>query len=99
MTEYEVTCVRKPNRNSTHEHITHIGNRSSEWMMSREVAIERIENKKEAFYTVDRATGKRAYIGVVRAPGRAPFLRTHSDGKWNDNLLALAECDGACKLL
>ena len=28
-------------------------------------------------------------VGVVRPPGRKPYLRTHADGKWNDNLLAL----------
>ena len=30
---------------------------------------------------------------------RQPYLRTHADGKWKDNLLALAECNGACKLI
>jgi hypothetical protein len=39
------------------------------------------------------------YIGVVREPYKDPFLRTHADGKWNDNLLALADCDGTCKLV
>jgi hypothetical protein len=26
MSEFEVTCVNKPDRYSAHEHITHIGN-------------------------------------------------------------------------
>jgi Protein of unknown function (DUF3892) len=30
----------------------------------------------------------RADIGVVRAAGHAPFLRTYADGYWSDNLLA-----------
>lgn len=25
MNEYQVTCINKPNRMSSHEHITHIG--------------------------------------------------------------------------
>lgn len=100
MKEFEVTCINKPNRSSTHEHITHIGNLVGQWRLSREVAIQRIESKQEAFYTVDRSAGKRMYIGVVRGDGnKAPYLRTHADGKWNDNLLALAECTDVCRII
>jgi hypothetical protein len=88
---------------SSHEHITHIGNVTNEsgsrWRMTREEAIRRIDAKTDTFYTLDRATGKKMYIGVVRETGKNPFLRTHADGKWNDNLLAQAECDGTCKLV
>lgn len=99
MNEFHVTCINKPNRESTHEHITHIGNVAQGWKISRQSAIERIESKKESFYTVDPATGKRAYIGVVREPGKAPYLRTQSDGKWNNNLLSLAECGSGCSII
>ena len=103
MKEFLVTCINKPNRMSSHEHITHIGNITNDpanrWRLAREEAIRRIEAKEEAFYTVDRATGNKMYIDVVREAGRNPFLRTHADGKWNDNLLAQTECDGTCKLL
>lgn len=103
MKEFLVTCINKPNRMSSHEHITHIGNITNDpanrWRLPREEAIRRIEAKEEAFYTVDRATGNKMYIDVVRETGRNPFLRTHADGKWNDNLLAQTECDGTCKLL
>lgn len=99
MSEYKVTCVTKPDRFSTHEHITHIGNIDDKWKLTREAAIQRIDSKQDAFYTVDSSTGKRADIGVVRETGKAPYLRTHADGKWNDNLLAQAECNGACKLI
>jgi hypothetical protein len=103
MKEFQVTCINKPNRMSSHEHITHIGNITNDpanrWRLAREEAIRRIEAREEAFYTVDRATGNKMYIDVVRETGRNPFLRTHADGKWNDNLLAQTECDGTCKLL
>ena len=53
-----------------------------------------------AFYTTDRSTGKKVYVYVVRGDGgKAPYLRTYADGKWQDNLLALAECNGVCKLI
>jgi hypothetical protein len=99
MSEHQVTCVNKPNRMSAHEHITHIGNIEANWRLKRETAIARIDAKTEAFFTVDQTTGRKMYIGVVREAGKVPFLRTHADGKWNDNLLALAECDGTCKII
>jgi hypothetical protein len=98
MTEFEVTCITKPDRNSKLEHITHIGNTLNQWCLKRETAIQRIEAKTEAFYTVDRSTGKKAYVGVVREQGKSPYLRTYADGKWNDNLLAQPDCVG-CKLI
>ena len=99
MPEHLVTCINKPNRESRHEHITHIGNLVNEWRLTREEAIRRIDAKTEAFYTIDRTTGAKIYIGVVREVGKNPYLRTHADGKWNDNLLALAECTGSCKII
>lgn len=100
MKEFEVTCVNKPDRNSAHEHIIHIGNSAGQWRITRELAIKKIDAKEEAFYTIDRSTGNKVYVGVVRGDGlKAPYLRTHADGKWKDNLLALDECNGACKLI
>jgi len=71
----------------------------NQWRLTREAAITRIESKTEAYYTVDKSTGKRAYIGVVRETGKAPYLRTYADGKWNDNLLAQTECGASCKVV
>src|ERR1700733_6573173 len=86
--QYQVTCIVKPDRFSSHEHITQIGNNQAGWCLTRESAVARIEGKTDAFYTIDQNTGKKAYIGVVREPGKNPYLRTYADGKWNDNLLA-----------
>jgi len=100
MKEFQVTCINKPDRMNSHEHITHIGNTAGGWRMTREEAIRRIDSKEETFFTVDSSTGKKMYIGVVRGDGnKAPYLRSHADGKWNDNLLAQAECSGSCKLI
>lgn len=98
MQEFEVNCINKPNRESRHEHITHIGNSNNNWRITREVAIEKIESKRESFYTYDRRTRQKAYVGVVREPGKAPYLRTHADGQWNNNLLAQDECGAHCKV-
>jgi hypothetical protein len=100
MAEFEVNCITKPHPENRHEHITHIGNTNSGWQLSREEAIRRIDNGTEAYYTIDRRTGLRVYIAVVREGGlKGPYLRTHADGKWNDNLLAQRQCDATCKLV
>lgn len=99
MNEFHVTCITKSHAQGGHEHITHIGNESAGWRLTREVAIMRIDNKTEAFYTVDPNTGNKAYIGVVRENGKAPYLRTYADGQWNNNLLAQPECSTACKVI
>ena len=100
MPEFEVTCITKPDRMNRHEHITHIGNVAAQWRLTREEAIRRLDAKQESFFTVDRTSNRKMFVGVVREPGRVPYLRTHADGKWNDNLLALRECDStSCKLI
>lgn len=91
MADVQVTCINKRDRMSSHEHITHLG--GATWKWPREDVIRSIDNGTTTFFIVDRATGKRAYVGVVRPrDGRAPFLQTYADGDWNNNLLSLPEC-------
>jgi len=99
MSEYQITCINKPHRQSPHEHITHIGNVAAKWRMARETAIQQIDGNVNQFYTVDKITGRKCYVGVVREAGKQPYLRTHADNRWNDNLLAQDECDGSCKIV
>lgn len=91
MADVRITHIRKNNRFSSHEHITHAGNPPT-WFWTREDIISSIESKSNTFYVKDTATGKRSEVGVVY-PGdnRSPFLRTHADGYWNDNFLSLPE--------
>lgn len=93
MADCRITCITKPNRSSSHEHITHVGNKAADWIWPRETVIQSIENKTNTFYVLDPNNGKRADVGV-RHPtdGRFPFLQTYADGDWNDNLLSLPEC-------
>lgn len=93
--EYEINAINKPNRNSSHDHITHIGNNYGDsWRITREKAITMIDLKTASFYVIDRTTNKKVYIYVVRDGYHIPYIRTISDGKWSDNLLALPECIG-----
>ena len=76
MTEYHITCINKPHHQSMHEHITHIGNLAGKWPLTREAAIAKIESGTDQFYTIERQTGKKCYVGVVKEPGKVPYLRT-----------------------
>ena len=98
MNSYLVNCINQSVTRGTHEHITHVGNSDNNWRLTKEDAISRIDNKSASFYTLERNTGKQMSIGVVRETGKAPFLRTHADGLWNDNLLAQTACGANCKL-
>ena len=87
MADVQVTCINKQPRNDQHEGITHLGGAS--WHWTRLKVIESIEQRTNTFFTM--VANKRADVGVVNGPN-GKYVRTHADGQWNDNLLALPEC-------
>ncbi len=87
MADVQVTCINKQPRNNTHEGITHLG--GATWKWPRQQVVNSINARTNTFYTL--VNGKRADVGVVNGPN-GPYVRTHADGYWNDNLLALSEC-------
>jgi len=87
MPDAQVTCINKRHHQNPHEGITHLG--GGGWRWTRQEVIASIEAKTNTFYTFVNA--KRADVGVVNGPN-GKYLRTHADGQWNDNLLALPEC-------
>ena len=90
MSDVRVTCITKPDRFGTHEHITHLGGNG--WKWTREEVIRSIDARSNAFYVQDGA-GRRADVRVVDpGNGRARYVRTYADGVWTDNLLALPPC-------
>lgn len=93
MSDCRITCIKKPDRFSSHEHITHVGNKAAGWMWPREDVIASIEAETNTFYVYDDIRRKRADVGV-RYPkdGRKPYLQTYADNDWNDNLLSLPQC-------
>jgi len=93
MSDCRVTCINLVRGGTRHEHITHIGGPGGGgWKLTEAEAINQIENKTNTFFVLDDLSGKRANVGVVREAGRTPFLRTHADGVWTDNLLSLPQC-------
>ncbi|MBY3199977.1 DUF3892 domain-containing protein [Rhizobium laguerreae] len=83
-----VTCIKRQDRNSSFEGITHLGNQGN-WLWTRADVITSIENGSNTFHTL--VDGNRGDIGVVDGPN-GKYVRTYADGKWNDNLLSLPEC-------
>ena len=92
MADVLVTCITKPHPQSPHEHITHLGNPQAGWEWTRERVIASIEDGSNTFFVRDPRTGLRSDVGVVRSQGKAPYVRTHADGDWNNNLLSLDQC-------
>ncbi len=92
MANVRVTCITKPQPLSQHEHITHLGNPATSWKWTTEQVITSIDSGTNKFFVLDDRTGKRSDVAVVRPTGRLPYLRTHADGVWNDNLLSLNQC-------
>ena len=87
MADARVMCIKKHPRQDSHEGITHLGGK--EWCWTRQQVIDSMEGGTNTFYTL--VNGSRADIGIVNGTN-GKYLRTHADGKWNDNLLALPEC-------
>ena len=92
MADVQGTSRLKPHPLSPHEHITHLGNPAANWKWTREAVIASIDAGTNTFFVSDPKTGQRSEVGVVRVAGGAPYLRTHADGDWNDNLLSLNQC-------
>jgi hypothetical protein len=90
MADVRVTCINKRNRQDTHEGITHLGGPGGGgWKLTRQEVINSIRAGRDTFYT--QVDGKRANIAVREGP-HGPYVQTHADGDWNNNLLALDEC-------
>jgi hypothetical protein len=94
MTDYRIDCVNKPNRSSSHEHITHVGGPNPDgtgrWKDSVPNVVRFIENQQHRFYTKEGNAS--AWVGVRTSAAGNKFLQTYADAVWKDNLLALPEC-------
>lgn len=75
-----------------HEHITHLWwtNPSTgvTGKSARAEIVRWLEQDNGTAYVMDSA-GHRADVAVVAPRLGAKYLRTHADGRWTDNLLAL----------
>jgi Protein of unknown function (DUF3892) len=88
---FQITCITKPNRQSTVEHITQVGGYGSkQWKLDVETVIARIEGGLENFFV--RVGQNEADVIVISPTGRRKYIRTEPDLTKVDNLLSLPEC-------
>ncbi|WP_087003388.1 DUF3892 domain-containing protein [Rhizobium sullae] len=94
MADYRTDCINKPDRNSTHEHITHVGgpqpDGSGRWRDTVPNVVGFIERNTHRFYT--KENGVVAWVHVRVSPSGRKYLQTQADGYWSNNLLSLQEC-------
>lgn len=91
MARYQIIGVRKPDRYSTHEYITHL-QLADRRIFTRESIIRAIEVDGDSFYTVDPYNRKHGEVEVIHPYRRDPYLQTRADRDLNDNLLHLPPC-------
>ncbi|WP_182378661.1 DUF3892 domain-containing protein [Nocardioides sp. WS12] len=86
----EITHVRLSSGGSTHEHITDYKWRSdsdgSVGSSDKPTMVKWVDDGGVAY--VGSAANK-VNVGVVRPTQGQPYLRTHADGSWTNNLLSL----------
>lgn len=87
MATHEITGIRKPDRNSTHEHITHVKYDGQVW--PREHVIRLITAGTDFFYV--KGGGHEIPVRVIRPAFRPAYLETLPDSTRKDNLLSLPE--------
>lgn len=89
MISHQITAIRKLDRYSSHEHITHV--KYDGLVYKREHVISLIKNRTDSFYV--KVGTAMAWVEVMH-PGfpRAPYIRTIPDNTGKDNLLSLPEC-------
>ncbi len=92
-TEKEIRCIRKQDRYSPTERITHVGGVSSSgwsWRLTQEEAVSEIERKVSSFFV--QVGFNRVDVIVATAASGRKYLRTKADGEAPNNLLSLPEC-------
>jgi hypothetical protein len=86
----EITAIRLE-EGSTHEHITNVLWRSAATALGqcpRQAIVDWLAERNENQAVVADGSGW-VHIAVVHRPNQPAYIRTHADGVWTDNLLAL----------
>ena len=92
MSNHQVQCINKRDRQKIHEKISHIGGSNKDgtaWKLTLPKAIEGIESGKWKFYT--SVNGNSVWVIIATNNGHK-YLKTEADGTHENNLLSLPEC-------
>ena len=92
-----VTCITKSggDHENPHAAISDLGwvneETSNRGSSTRLQMYDWIKNKSGVAYVRD-ARGNQVVVGAAETTRGTKYVRTHADGIWTDNLLALPEC-------
>lgn len=83
----QITCIRKVDRTSAYERITHVG--GAGWRKTSDEVITEIDTGRQSYYV--SVGGNRTAVVTATRNGRK-YLRTDADGDEPNNLLSLPTC-------
>ena len=89
MIKLEVTCVTKPNRDSSFESIQFVGGEG--WIHSQAEAIENIQAETHSYFVKSNFSEVGIVVRYNTTSGK-PYIATLKNGVVSDNLLKLKEC-------
>ena len=88
-----VTCIRKPNRDSSSEAIQRLGGTKADgtrWGCTRQECVDYIKSGNYQFYV--QVGNHKVYLIVQKSASGIEYVRTDPDNDKADNLLSLPEC-------
>ena len=85
--------MNKRDRPNPYERITHVGGvTGTQWKLTQEDAIGKIERSEWSFYVALPGSNKSVWVELGTSRFGNKYLRTEGDDDTRNNLLSLPEC-------